>query len=123
MSAAPEAPRDPVAGAVARLLNVGTMLSVVLAAAGVALLVANGLVPIHDGGPTFDPGAIVADLLALRPAGVLWAGLAITLALPTARVALAMLGFLRIRDRRAAAVAGGVLGVLLVAFAVAVVTR
>ena len=116
-------PRDPVSGAVARLLNVGTFVSVCLIAVGVALLATAGLVPTKDSGPALEPNTVLGDVLALRPAGLLWVGLAITLALPTARVVLALLGFLRLGDRRAAAVAAGVLSVLLVAFAVAVVTR
>ncbi|MGH2407549.1 MAG: DUF1634 domain-containing protein [Candidatus Limnocylindrales bacterium] len=123
MNAAPERRSDPVAGAIARLLNVGTLLSVGLVAVGVVLLAAAGLVPAEDAGPALDPSVIVADIVALRPAGLLWAGLAITVVLPTTRVALAMLGFLRLGDRRAAAVAAGVFSVLMVAFGVAVVTR
>lgn len=113
---------DPVAGAVARLLTVGTIASVALVAAGVALMLAAGLRPMSDAGPGPAAGTIVADIVGLRPAGLLWAGLLLTLALPTARVALALAGFLRLGDRRAATVAAGVLGVLTVAFAVAAAT-
>ncbi|KRT63750.1 MAG: hypothetical protein XU10_C0007G0009 [Chloroflexi bacterium CSP1-4] len=114
--------RDPVAGAVARLLMAGAIASVVLVAAGVVLMLAAGLRPTADSGPGPDPASIVADVVGLRPAGLLWAGLLLTVALPTARVALALAGFLRLGDRRASAVAAGVLGVLALAFAVALAT-
>jgi uncharacterized membrane protein len=114
---------DPVTQAVARLLGAGILASVSLVAVGVVLLAAAGLVPTRDHGSAADPAAIAADVVALRPAGLLWVGLLVTLALPTARVMLALLGFARAGDRRAAAVAAGVLCVLSVAFGVAVVTR
>jgi uncharacterized membrane protein len=115
--------RDPVAGAVARLLSAGTLASVSLVGLGVLLLAAAGVVPTRGPGPALEPSVILADVVSLRPAGLLWVGLLLTLALPTARVALALLGFARLGDRRAAAVAAGVLCVLAVAFAVALVTR
>lgn len=119
----PKRHTDPVSEAVARLLNWGTLVSVGLVALGVALLVAAGIVPIQDRGPQAVAENIVGDLLNLHAAGPLWLGLLITVALPTARVALAVLGFARTGDRRAMVVAAGVLAVLLVAFAVAVLTR
>ncbi len=122
MGRAAGAVRDPVAGAVARFLSAGTIVSVVLVAAGVVLMLAAGLRPTLDSGPDPDPASIVADVVGLRPAGLLWAGLMLTVALPTARVALALAGFLRLGDRRASAVAAGVLGVLALAFAVALAT-
>jgi uncharacterized membrane protein len=114
---------DPVANAVARLLSAGTVASVSLVGLGVLLLAAVGLVPTRDRGPALEPSVILADVIALRPAGLLWVGLLFTLALPTARVTVALLGFSRSGDRRAAAVAAGVLCVLLMAFGVALVTR
>lgn len=114
---------DPVTKAVARLLGAGILASMSFVSVGVVLLAAAGLVPTRDRGPAADPAAILADLVALRPSGLLWVGLLVTLALPTARVLLALLGFARAGDRRAAAVAAGVLCVLSVAFGVAVVTR
>ena len=122
MGRAVGAVRDPVAGAVARLLSAGALASVVLVAAGVVLMVAAGLRPTSDSGPDADPSSIVADVVGLRPAGLLWAGLLLTVALPTARVTLALAGFLRLGDHRASVVAAGVLGVLALAFAVALAT-
>jgi len=101
---------------------VGTLAAVGLVTLGVALLVAAGITPTRDPGPAPEPAGLLSDLLALRPAGWLWAGLLVTLALPTTRVALAAVGFLRTGDRRAAAVAAGVLSVLVVAFTVARLT-
>ena len=123
MSRAAGAGPAAVEGSVARLLSTGTLASVALVAAGVALMLAAGSHPIADRGPGPEPAAILGDLIALRAAGPLWIGLVITVALPTARVALALLGFARLGDRRAAAVAAGVLAVLAVAFAVALLTR
>jgi uncharacterized membrane protein len=123
VSGTPGGRRDPVVAAVARVLGIGALVSVSLVGLGVALLVASGIAPTRDQGPPPDPGAILADLLALRPTGWLWAGLLLTLALPTTRVLFAVVGFLRTGDGRAAAVAAGVLTVLLTAFGVAVATR
>lgn len=114
---------EPVAKAAARLLSAGTRASVVLVAAGVGLMLAAGLMPVSDRGPDLDPSAILADVVAMRPAGLTWMGLLLTVSLPTARVALALAGYVRSRDRRAAALAASVLAVLAIAFAVALATR
>ena len=115
--------RDPVATRAGRLLTYGTIVSIVLIGLGLLLMLVAGIEPVSAPFVQPTPSRIVADLLALRPAGFIWAGLVLTVSLPTARVVVAALGYWRIRDRRAALVAIGVLAVLLVAFAVAVETR
>lgn len=108
---------------VARLLAVGTAASVALVAAGTVAMLLAGHVPVTEPGPAFRPSRLAADVLAGRAAGFLWVGLGIAVALPSARVAVACIGYLREGDRRQAAVALGVFAVLAVSTAVALVTR
>ena len=119
---------DPDRGAdttrlVARLQTAGTWLSVTLAALGTAAMVVAGRTPIAEPAPTFHPQDVVADVLAGRPVGLLWASLVVAVALPSERVALAAFGYARDGDRRQAAVALGVFCVLGVSLLVAVVGR
>ena len=118
LDASPE-PSDPTVQAVGQLLRFGTLGVVALVGAGTLLALAAGSRPIVEHGPLFEPARVVGDLFALRPAGLLWAGLVMTVALPAARVSLAFLGFARQRDRAAASVALAVLAVLGVSLAVA----
>jgi uncharacterized membrane protein len=83
------------------------------------LALAAGRRPIVDHGPALDAAALVPDILALRPEGFLWLGLVLTVTLPAARVLFALLGFVRLRDVRAASVAVAVLCVLALSVAVA----
>ena len=108
---------------VGRLLTVGTIASVALAAAGVAAMLLAGETPVREPGPLFRPLEVPADLVAGHPDGLLWAALTLTVALPSARVALAGLGFLAEHDRRQAGVALAVLAVLGISLGVAIVTR
>ena len=108
--------------AVGRLLGVGTITVVALVAVGTFLALAAGRRPIVDHGPALDPAALVSDILALRPEGFLWLGLVLTITLPAVRVLLALLGFVRLRDVRAAAVAVAVLSVLALSVAVALLS-
>jgi uncharacterized membrane protein len=107
---------------VARLLTVGTYVSVALLAGGVLLMAAVGRSPLDSPAHDFDPGALVGDVLAGRPDGLLWLGLVMLLATPSARVAASIAGYLRNGERAMVAVglailtvvAGGVVvGVLL----------
>lgn len=107
--------------AVARLLTVGTYLSIALLAAGVAAMVATGASPL-DTAPGFDIGRIPADLVALRPEGFLWLGLVVVIATPSARVAASLVGYLRGRDRIMAAVAVLILGVIALSVILAIAT-
>jgi uncharacterized membrane protein len=89
---------------VARLLLVGTYASIVLIAAGTALLLASGRSPL-DLAPGLDPGRLFADLLALHPAGLLWIGLLVVVVTPAARVALSLAGYLQAGEREMSVVA------------------
>jgi uncharacterized membrane protein len=114
---------DATVQAVGTLLGVGTLAVVGLVVVGTALVLAAGLRPLVDRGPALVPGTLIRDLVTLRPEGFLWLGLLLTVALPAARVALALLGFARARDVRAAGVAFAVLCVLAVSVAIALVSR
>ena len=108
---------------VARLLTVGIYASVALAVTGTILMLLAGHVPVTERGPAFAPGRLVADVLAGRASGFLWAGLVVAVALPSARVAAACIGYGREGDVRQARVALAVLGVLALSTVIALVTR
>lgn len=95
----------------ARVLQVGSYLSIALVAIGVVLLVAGGGSPL-DPGPPLSVGTIVADIAAGRPAGFLWLGVLGIVATPGLRVFGAMVGFWRGGERRMAAVALAILTVV-----------
>jgi uncharacterized membrane protein len=100
---------------IARLLTVGTYLAMGLVLLGVVGMLVNGIDPLDHGAfPPFDLRQIPAEMLALQPAGFLWAGIVVVMCLPLGRVIVAGLGFLRVGDRRLAAVSLGVLLVVLV---------
>ena len=91
--------------AVGRLLIVGTWLAMGLILAGVVLMFVTGVDPFaHGEVPPFEPAQIVPDMLALQPAGFLWAGIVLVIALPIGRVVVAGVGFLAAGDRRLALV-------------------
>lgn len=119
-SAAVKAVPDRTVQAVSGLLAAGTAVVLALVAAGTLLAVAAGRRALQEPGPALDVGRTIGDLIALRPEGFLWLGLLLTVALPPARVALALLGFAREGDRIATAVALAILGVLGLSTAVAV---
>ena len=101
--------------AVARLLVVGTWLAMGLVLVGVVLMFASGIDPLAHGAiPPFRPAAIPGELLALDPAGFLWTGVCLIVALPIGRVVVSGLGFLAARDLRMAAISLAVLAVVLV---------
>jgi uncharacterized membrane protein len=91
-------------GRVSRLLLVGTYAAMALIAAGTVLLLASGRSPL-DVAPGLDPGRLVADLLALHPAGLLWIGLLVVVVTPAARVALSLAGFVQAGEREMSIVA------------------
>lgn len=96
---------------IARLLTVAGLAGVVLIALGVVAMAATGTTALGGGG-TFDAARLPADVLALRPAGLLWLGLLVIVATPSARVAAALLGFALERDRRMVAIAAAILAVI-----------
>jgi uncharacterized membrane protein len=103
---------------IARLLTVGTYASVVLLAVGLVLMTANGIAPL-SGGPTFDPGRIPADVVALRPVAFLWLGLIVVIGTPSARVIASLVGYVRGGERAMAIVAVLILAVIAASVAIA----
>jgi uncharacterized membrane protein len=103
---------------IARLLAIGTYSAIALLLVGLALMVANGIAPL-SGGPAFDAGRVVADLVGLHPAGFIWLGLAVVVATPSARVIASLVGFARRGDRTMAVVAALILVVIAVSVALA----
>jgi uncharacterized membrane protein len=71
-----------------------------------------------SGGPAFDARRLVDDVLAARPAGVIWIGLLVVVATPSARVAASLIGFARRGDRAMVAIASLVLIVIAVSVTV-----
>ena len=107
--------------AIARLLIAGTWLAMGLVLVGVVLMLLTGVDPLSHGAiPPFDPAQIPAELLALQPAGFLWAGIVIIIALPIGRVVVAGLAFVAARDLRLALVSFLVLLVVLVSIGAAI---
>jgi uncharacterized membrane protein len=107
--------------AIGRLLVIGTWFAMMLILAGVLLMLANGVDPLAHGAiPSFDPASVPADIVALRPEGFLWTGIALILALPVGRVAVAGLGFLAARDGRLALVSFLVLLVVITSIVAAI---
>jgi uncharacterized membrane protein len=99
--------------ALARVLQVGTYLSVGLVAAGSILLIMGGTSPLA-GGPPLSLPSLVSDILAVPPAGFLWLGILGIVMTPGLRVAAALVGFWRRGERAMAIVALAILGVVAV---------
>lgn len=106
---------------VARLLSIGTYVSVALLVLGVALMVVVGRSPLDTPAHGFDPGALVGDLLAGRPDGALWIGLVVLLGTPAARVGASVIGYARAGDRAMTLVGSAILGVVALGVVVGVV--
>ena len=98
---------------IARLLIVGTYLSVGLLAIGVALMVVRGIPPLGSV-PPFEPNRIPAEIAGLQPIGFLWLGLIVTLATPLARVVASLVGFVAGGERRMALISVAILVVIAV---------
>jgi uncharacterized membrane protein len=105
----------------ARVLQVGTYLSLALVATGAALLLLGGGSPL-DGAPLLDLGRLPADLGAGRPEGFLWLGVLGVIATPALRVVGALVGFVRGREWRMAGVAVGIIIVVGLGIAAGLVT-
>lgn len=96
---------------IARLLTIGSYVSIALLAGGLAAMIVAGVSP-WAAPPVLDPGSIVADLLAGRPEGFLWLGLVAAIATPIARVLAALAGFVRAAEWEMAAISAAILGVI-----------
>ena len=105
--------------AIARLLNLGTVVSVGLLAIGVVLMLATVVAPL-GGRPPFQPSLILDDVAAFRPAGYLWLGIIAAIATPTARVVASLIGYLRRGERGMGLVSALILLVLFVSVALAI---
>lgn len=107
--------------ALARVLQVGTYVSIALVTVGVVLFIGSGGSPL-DPGPPLTIGSLVADLAAGRPAAFLWLGILGIVATPGLRVAGAMIGFARRGERGMALVAALILAVVALGVLAGVVT-
>ena len=106
---------------IARLLVVGLWLAMGLVLVGVVLMLASGTDPLDHGAiPPFDLAQIPSEMLALQPAGFLWAGIVLVIALPIGRVVVAGVGFLAVHDRRMALISVLVLLVVLASVVAAI---
>jgi uncharacterized membrane protein len=103
---------------IARLLTVGTYLSIALLVIGLGLRLTTDSGP--SVGPAFDLTRLVPDLLGLKPDGFLWLGLLVVVATPAARVAASLIGYLRRGEPRMAIVAALILLVIAASVALAV---
>ena len=111
---------DPIAleRAIARLLAVGTYAAIGLLVLGLASMLAASIQPL-SGGPAFDPGRLMPDLVGLQAAGFIWLGLVVVVATPSARVLASLVGYARRGEPIMAAIAGLILVVIAVSVALA----
>ena len=107
--------------ALARILQIGTYVSMALVFIGFARMVAIGVSPLDPGSPLVL-GNLAADLFAGRPAGFLWLGILGIVATPGLRVVGALIGFLRAGERRMVLVAVLILAVVGVGVVAGLVT-
>jgi uncharacterized membrane protein len=110
---------DPLERAIARVLTVGTYVSVAVLAVGTAMMLASGVQPL-EGGPRFDLGQVGDDLVHLRATGFLWLGLIAVVATPASRVVASLVGYLRDGERLMAVVAVLILAVIAVSVSLAI---
>ena len=119
MSALPPAPArggadgtDALDRRIARILTIGSYVSIALLFVGVLLMALIGRSPLDVPVHGFDPAAIPGDLLAGRPDGALWLGLLVLLATPATRVAASLAGYLRAGEREMVLVSAAILVVI-----------
>ena len=103
--------------ALARVLQVGTYISIALVVVGTVLLLAGGISPLAAS-PALQVDRLLPDILAGRPAGFLWLGILGICVTPALRVIAALVGFWRRGERRMV----GVALLILVVVAAGVVT-
>jgi uncharacterized membrane protein len=97
--------------ALARVLQVGTYVSIGFVAIGTVLLLAAGISPLALS-PDLRLERLPTDIAAGRPEGFLWLGILGICATPALRVVGALIGFWRRGERRMVAVAILVLAVV-----------
>lgn len=107
---------------VARILVIGTWVAVALILVGVLGMLASGIDPMtHPPVAAFDLAAVPGDITALRPAGFIWAGILVVMALPVGRVVVAGAGFFAAGERRLALIS--VLVILVVGLSIVAASR
>ena len=104
---------------IGRLLILLTYLSVGLLVAGGLSLLAAGVSPL-DGGPGLDPATLASDVVALRPAGLIWLGLLAVIVTPISRVVLAAISYGRAGDWSMVGIAVGILAIITIGVVTAV---
>ena len=109
--AGPTPSGDSLEPALARVLQLGTYVSIGFMGLGVLTLLLGGTSPLA-GGPPLLLDRIASDIAGGRPAGFLWLGILGIVATPLLRVTGALLGFWRRGERAMALVALLVLGVV-----------
>jgi len=97
---------------IGRLLAAGALAGVALLLVGVVLMISRGISPTSGDAPGFDAARLVGDVAAGRPEGFLWAGIAILIATPVARVVGELVAFAYRRDRLMAGIAAAILGII-----------
>lgn len=109
-------------GRIGRLLIGLTYVAVAFVVVGVGLMVASGIGPL-DGGPSIDPGRLLADLLSLRPAAFLWLGFGFVLATPITRVTAAGIAYARQGQWSMVLVSLGIVAVIALGVAISLRTE
>ena len=107
---------------IGRLLILITYLAVGLLVAGVIAMIVAGISP-TDPAPTSDPGTILAAIVALRPEGIVWLGLAVVIATPILRVCAAGLAYALRSEWRMLAISFAILVVIAVGVATSLSTE
>jgi uncharacterized membrane protein len=97
---------------IARILTIGSYLSVAFLVIGVALMAIHGTSPLDQPADGFDPALIIGDIVAGRSDGPLWLGLLILLVTPASRVAASLVGYTRTGERQMVIVSLAILGVI-----------
>lgn len=97
-----------------------TYFAIALLLVGVVLMAVRGISPL-DASPAYEPGAIVAGLVAFDPEAFLWLGMIVSIATPISRVIAAAAGYWRARDWLMVVVSMAILGVIAVAVTLAAI--
>lgn len=107
---------------IGRILTVLTYSAVALLTVGLILMFAAGIAP-TAAWPALDPISLPRRVLAGEPAAFLWLGLLVVIATPIVRVVVAAVAYVSGREWRMLAVSIGILTVIAVGVAAAVLTE
>lgn len=107
---------------IGRLLILVTYVAVGLLLAGVVAMIVAGISPL-DAAPDLDPADIGSAIVALRPEGILWLGLAVVIATPILRVMAAALTYARHAEWRMLAISIAILLVIAAGVATSLLTE